>query len=375
MASPTPLTRGALRRLASIDAGAPRVLSVFVNLDPAELGTREARESAVNSAGDELAKAALLVESTLDHDAEQRLRADVDRARSYMTDADLSQTQGLAVYAGPDELFAAFHLEAPVAARVEVAASPTIGPLVAAMPDEQWGVLLVTGETACFFRGNELRLEEEGSFSNDLTGNASRDQHSAEEEGRAHARRTAAAVAEGLRKAPVDHLVLGGPREAVTALREDLPEEVGSLVRGTISVNVAGAGAEELLEHVQPVFAEYEDTRLTALLGRVQEGVATGGRGVAQTGPVLEALSEQRVETLLLDESYAAPGVECERCGWLGDATSPDGCPADGGELREHDDISEQAIERALIQDANVVTVRERPELGPHGGIAAVLRF
>jgi hypothetical protein len=37
--------------------------------------------------------------------------------------------------------------------------------------------------------------------------------------------------------------------------------------------------------------------------------------------------------------------------------------------------VVERAVERALLQSAEVVVLRERPEMDMHGGIAAVLRF
>jgi hypothetical protein len=52
-----------------------------------------------------------------------------------------------------------------------------------------------------------------------------------------------------------------------------------------------------------------------------------------------------------------------------------DRCPADGSELEELDHLREAAVEAALGQDAEVMFVRYHPDLGPHGGIGAVLRF
>jgi hypothetical protein len=49
-------------------------------------------------------------------------------------------------------------------------------------------------------------------------------------------------------------------------------------------------------------------------------------------------------------------------------------CPVDGTQLEERDDALEHAVEAALGQDAEVLTV-ETPDLGPLGGIAALLRF
>jgi peptide subunit release factor 1 (eRF1) len=90
---------------------------------------------------------------------------------------------------------------------------------------------------------------------------------------------------------------------------------------------------------------------------------------------VLEALNQRRVEALIVEDGFSAPGVECLRCGWIGPDATLEQCPADGDELEQREDIGEQAVERALMQDAEVMVLRDRPDLGPHRGIGAVLRF
>jgi peptide subunit release factor 1 (eRF1) len=67
-------------------------------------------------------------------------------------------------------------------------------------------------------------------------------------------------------------------------------------------------------------------------------------------------------------------GKRCPTCGWLG-ITGTSDCPADGTALLAVDDVVEAAVERAIGQSAEVLLVSERPELAPHGRIAALLRF
>ena len=50
-------------------------------------------------------------------------------------------------------------------------------------------------------------------------------------------------------------------------------------------------------------------------------------------------------------------------------------CPADGTSTEAREDVLPDAIDRAIAQDARVVVLRERPDLGPHEHVAAVLRF
>jgi hypothetical protein len=85
-------------------------------------------------------------------------------------------------------------------------------------------------------------------------------------------------------------------------------------------------------------------------LERLAAGVGSeGGHGVAGLAPTLKALSEYRVETLLLDPELQEPGGRCPQCGTLyieGLRT----CGADGAEVVEVEDVTELAVAKALEQ-------------------------
>ena len=66
------------------------------------------------------------------------------------------------------------------------------------------------------------------------------------------------------------------------------------------------------------------------------------------------------------------PGAFCPSCGLV--STEDGDCPQDGTHLERREDVLEEAIEAAIAQDAEVLSV-EGPDLGPLGGIAALLRF
>lgn len=96
----------------------------------------------------------------------------------------------------------------------------------------------------------------------------------------------------------------------------------------------------------------------------------------AAGGPqaTLDALNERRVETLLLENGLDCRGGRCPRDGLLSLETHGP-CPADGTELEEVEHLREAVVEAALAQDAEVIVVKRYPDLGPHRGMAALLRF
>jgi hypothetical protein len=52
-------------------------------------------------------------------------------------------------------------------------------------------------------------------------------------------------------------------------------------------------------------------------------------------------------------------------------------CPIDGTPLERSSDVVDEAAQAAVLQDADVLALdgHDHPDLGPHGGIAAILRF
>jgi hypothetical protein len=106
-------------------------------------------------------------------------------------------------------------------------------------------------------------------------------------------------------------------------------------------------------------------------LDRLAEGVGRGGRGAAGLAGVLQALNEQRVETLLVGDGFRSPGGRDPDTGML----HPGDEGPDGKALERCENIVEPAIEKAIEQSADVIKVRYHDDLGPLGGIGAVLRY
>jgi len=106
-------------------------------------------------------------------------------------------------------------------------------------------------------------------------------------------------------------------------------------------------------------------------LDRLVEAVGRGGRGAGGLAAVLQALDEARVEVLLVADGYRSEGGRDADTGML---YAGDHGP-DGQELERVSNIVEPAIEKAIEQSAKVIKVRHHDDLGPLGGIGAVLRY
>jgi peptide chain release factor subunit 1 len=370
--------RDQLRRLAEVRLDRPVVLSLYLNLDPAEFATPPARATAVRSLLDEADRAVRALQDA-PHQEKMDLRANLDRAREVLEgDLPTEGAHGLALFiAEPVALREVLKLPRAVANRVAIGRSPLLTPLARLERRERWCVALVNRRDARIFRGSHDGLREVEQIHDVVFGQhdqgglaQARYQRGIEKEKDDHLKRTADALMKHFKRQPFERLIVGGPREVVADFESKLHGYVGDRLAGRIEVDVEHSPPDQVLEAAQPVFEELEDAREAEAFERMGESAAIG------LDDVLPALNERRVETLVVDEGFTAPGTSCPACGWLGPAGETS-CPADGTELEGLDDLTEAAIELTIQQSAEILVVRRRrEELAQRaGGIAALLRF
>ncbi|MEA2422768.1 MAG: hypothetical protein QOF55_1867, partial [Thermoleophilaceae bacterium] len=179
------------------------------------------------------------------------------------------------------------------------------------------------------------------------------------------------------KRAPFDKLLLGGPGETLSDFEQKLHAYLRERVAGRVDVDVENSSPDEVHAAVGPKIVEHEHRREREALDRLREGLSTGRRAAGGLEAVLEALNERRVETLLLVQGFETAGCTCPQCGLLWPL---DGgvCPADGTALDCRSNVVESAVELALVQNADVLVVRDEDhalELQSDGEIAALLRF
>lgn len=374
------LTTDRLRRLAELRPGG-RVLSVYLNLDPTEFATPAARSSAIGSLIDEAGRK-VKGEDGLSHDERQALEEDVKRVRDYLRGPSFSAdgAHGLAIFsAGAGDLFETLKLPRGVDAGVLIDDSPWVEPLAGMLSIDRWVILLANRRSARLFEGTRATFEEIESFRDDVRGQAdageqARQERSQAEEHEEHLRKAAYEAFKQFRRAPFDHFLIGIPAELRGTIEQHLHSSLRERMRGFIEVDVEHSSADDVVKAAAAEIERAERDHEREKLDRLIEGVSTGGRGAAGLDETLGALNERRVETLLIDEGFSAPGSVCASCGYV-HARERGSCPVDGGELERREDIVETMIELALGQSAEVLVVRHHDDLGEHGSIGAVLRF
>ena len=374
------ITRERLRALADVHPERGRVLSVFLNLDPSQVPTPAARSSAITSV---IHEAARCIERAggLDHEEREALKADVERVREKLTATDIAGngTRGVAVYAcKPADLLEVVSLRRPVESNVVLDRNAYVEPLVAEADTERWCVLLVNRRNARIFVGDGGDLEETDRIEDDVHSqhdqggwSQSRYQRGVEKEKDDHLVHVAEVAFDTYKARTVDRLLVGAPDELVNEVKQKLHPYLRDRIAGRLSLDVENSSLDDVRRAAAAAIEDWTRRCERDLLDRLTEGVGRGDRGAAGLGAVLAALNEARVEALLISPGFHSPGGRDPGTGLLfGGDQSPD-----GAQLEQVGDVVEAAIEKAIEQSAKVIVVRHHDDLGPLGGIGAVLRY
>ena len=134
-----------------------------------------------------------------------------------------------------------------------------------------------------------------------------------------------------------------------------------------------GATATQVLAAAEAVEAEVERARDAAIVARLKEAAATGGRGVTGLAATLQALSQHRVERLLVSKGYTEQGWREPATGAL--AVVGPRHPDTGAPMDRVEDVVEDAIEEAISQGVPVTICVADADLDVLGRIGALLRY
>jgi peptide chain release factor subunit 1 len=371
-----------LRGLAGFRAENGCAVSLYVGLDPSESPTPGAVETRVNSL---LAAAERKLDerrSQMQRVQREALKADIGRITAWFDDGfDRKSARGVGVFAaGLDNFWSTLHLPEPVRDDVKVAGDLYLAPL-ARLVGRSDGLLVaaVGRERGEVFRLSGGQLIELADETDDVPGrhdqggwSQARYERHIDEIVERHWRRVAETLDSCLRRLAGAHVVLVGAEDMRSDFEEVLPNDVKSRLVGWTTTE-AHADARALLEAVQPVVDEWRARKEAALLERWREEAGKNGRAAAGWQETLEAASDGRVELLLVQDGADEPAYQCPECGR---ARLTDGsCPLDGTTLESREEGFDLALHQTLRHGGTIHVVRDRHDLEPVGGVAALLRF
>lgn len=375
------------RRMLERTGGHP-VVSLFLDLDPAEFATAPARASQVRSLLDEAGRS--VDQEALPHDDRVALRADLEQLDAYLQSDDLpvSGAGALAVFrSSQDDLFETVVLPDALAPRAVVASTPFIEPLVAGVAAGRWCVTLISRRHGAIFAGEVQEVGEQEQVTDDVRGRShggglsqANYQRGADDEAEHHLRHVAQELHRRWQADPFDALILGGSEIDTDQFREVIHNDLRPLLSDDrLGLEPETATIAEVRAAVVPLLSQAGAAARARALAELNERVDRGERAAVGIEDTLAALAQRRVEQLVLAVGFAAEGGRCPSCGLLY-AAGTDTCPVDGSALEPVADLREAAVEAAVLQDGGVVVVGEGSEIPPPvlvrgGGIGALLRF
>jgi peptide chain release factor subunit 1 len=243
-------------------------------------------------------------------------------------------------------------------------------------------VAVVQRDRAQLYLGVQGALDEQGHVDSNVPGQHKQggrsqmrferhiDFHVAE-----HLQKVAAEIDALAQKFPFE-LALGGTDQIVTELQRSLPEPIARKVIGHFPVDYKHDGEQEILQQAELLWREREQRQENDLVDQVVTAAKSAGQGALGVGPTLDALVQEKVRILLIAEGLTIDGSVCQSCGYLA-ATRFDRCPFCGA-AAEQREITDRAVEKALLTSAEVETVTAagaRDRLLAAGGLGALLRY
>jgi peptide chain release factor subunit 1 len=372
-----------LRDLARFRAQHGCAISFYIGFDPSTTPTLPDAATKINSLLDEAHKSAFANRSELTHDQKVGLQNDLERIRRWLSvDFRRNGTNGVAIFAaGPDNFWNVVTVGPVLPDEVRTGPDFYLSPLVPLVGRGDGALVVVVGrEKGVILRLNNGRLEELEDLTEEQPGrhdqggwSQARFQRHIDELADKHLRTVAEELDRHVRVGTADRIVIVCPEDTKGEFEDMLTHEVRKAVVGWAAGEQYATPAE-LLAIAEPWLEEARRAKETAVLARWQEEAGRNGRAASGWEQTLEAASDGRVDLLLFSQDARKKAYQCPQCGRA--SMTNGACPLDGTAMEERVDATDVAIHQTLEHGGIALALsRERPELGPVEGIAALLRF
>lgn len=245
-------------------------------------------------------------------------------------------------------------------------------------------VALIDRAKARIMEMNENEIEEKQDFANDLTrrgrsaGYAGYEgghiERQKENDALMHFKTVADYLQTYCQRINCEKIAIGCRDEVWPEIKPNLHTYTLDHLAGQFRVDPKVASLQEVKEKVERLLVEDEGRRKLDLLSEVVGEAGRNGRGALGLRRVLRSMETGEVQTLLLDEKFAAAGVQCTNCEHL-DINMSHSCSVCGQPTIGVEDIADALIGKAMASGIELVYLPASRELDRVGRIAALLRF
>ncbi len=372
------LSREELREIAKMRGEGVFFVSLYLNVNPmTNVKDNYAIhvKSMLKQTADKLDKAVL-----------KKVSGDFEKVESYILTNKKIFRKGLAVLSSQERNFwKEFHLSVPFKNEIIVDNIPYIKPLLDILDNYQrYAILLVDRESARIFLVHLGEIEEYSEVhSDDVPGRhkkggwfslsgKSYERHIDYHVG-LHLKDVIKQLDPFLSGEYVGRMIIGGSEEAVTKVKNMLPQAIAEKVMGTFQAEMF-ANSKEILEKTEPIVHSYERKKEEKDIDDLLTKAMKNENAVVGIENVLNALQEGRVMKLVFLKGYKHSGISCRQCGYLTvqDASS---CPFCNGEMQEAKYVVDLIAQKAVEQGALIEVAHENRKLQEAGSIGAFLRF
>jgi peptide chain release factor subunit 1 len=331
-----------MRSLAEATSTEAPILSVYIDTRPEAHGERPGERQALTVVRDRLRAIGSDLEPHTP--AGQSFEADRKRIEDFIGEADLNETDGIAVFACDG-----IGLWEAVGSNVEFDTQVTAGPTaelfqLARMLDESVSavVAVVDTNTCRLFVTRRGRLEERSGPSEGPEEHRRRDvggwsqaryQRHIDMQDKRFAGEAALAIARLVQRERAQHVLLAGDERVIPVLEGELSEPVRALV-------------EHVRDELAPILAAIEEAEGRDVADRAVAGARAGDLGVTGIDATMAALEAGQVDELVIDETA---GID--------------------------EDLRAELVRQASLTDARVEIVRDHEALRRREGVGATLRF
>ena len=170
------------------------------------------------------------------------------------------------------------------------------------------------------------------------------------------------------------HLIIGTPDDKMRPMLKDhLHSYLRQRLAGEFNAQPNNRD-DDLRQMALGLAEEYEREHENAIIDRLIDKSSTeGGLGVIGIDPVIRALRMRQVHTLIIRNGFQAEGYLCPRDHILSSREKQ--CPLCGDEMTRVNDLAEEMVDAAILQDAEVEHVFKEHEAFDKYNTGAILRF
>ncbi|MDI3339798.1 MAG: Vms1/Ankzf1 family peptidyl-tRNA hydrolase [Sphaerobacter sp.] len=377
------ITRADVERLSRLTSTEWPIISLFLRVDKERID-----EDYTIRLKNLLRQAADDLDDRFDSRQRQAVLADLDRIRDFFRDEGSRFGRGVAVIAASNAgIWEVHELPREVESKIVIDFEAHVAPMIRILEQlEPFVTCLISRDSARIFYGRLGTFEQlQQIVDEDVPGQheqggwaQARYERHIDEHARMHFKRVADELSRLFEQQPYRWLILGGPDEVVAAFVEQLHPYVRERHAGTVRLLMEANINEVHADSCEIIRRWLRDEKARAI-EMLRNEALSGDQGVAGIDATIDALQQGQILTLIVDDSFQAPGAVCQHCGSVQRKDGTDQqCMFCGGPLRQLTDVVAAIVTRAFQQGANLLfltTPEEREPMEELGRIGALLRY